>query len=633
MAITAAQLMVRVSASTKEAEAALGSLGGMLSKAGPIAIGGAIAGAAVVGVGVLATKMAGDFQSGMTTLVTGAGEAQGSIGLVSQGILQMATDTGTTTKQLTDGMFMIESAGYHGKAGLDVLTAAAEGAKVGNADLGTVADATTTIMKDFSDQGVTATQAVNSLVATVANGKTHMEDLGQSLAHVLPTASAAGVGLNDVMGAMATMTGEGVDAANAATYLRQTILALDAPSSQAKKALEDIGLSTDQVSSTMQKSLPAALQLITDHLSKKFKPGSAEYIAALKDIVGGSKEIQGVLDLTGNHAKDFKTNVDNITGAVKKGGTQVSGWTDVQKTMNFQMDRAKAAVEEMGIKLGTKLLPVATQLFTFIANTAVPALTNFAHWITGSSTSAEIIRPILITLAIAIGGALVASFVAWAIAAGAAAIATIAATWPILAIGAGIALLIAGIILLVTHWKQVTAFLEFVWKKAMYEVRLGILEARLTFYHLKEGVTEVWNGIQGVIKGAINGVIGDINSFIRFIDGIKIHIPSIKIGPITTPALNWGGLGLPQIPLLAHGGIIDEAGSVLVGERGPELLGLPRGASVTPLPGSMARSGGAGGFSGAQQTIVIQLDSQTIARAAAKGMPSVIRLATGTRAF
>ena len=52
--------------------------------------------------------------------------------------------------------------------------------------------------------------AVNTLIATVANGKTHMEDLASSLSQVLPTASSAKVGLNDVMGAMATMTGEGV---------------------------------------------------------------------------------------------------------------------------------------------------------------------------------------------------------------------------------------------------------------------------------------------------------------------------------------------------------------------------------------------------------------------------------------
>ena len=36
--------------------------------------------------------------------------------------------------------------------------------------------------------------------------------------------------------------------------------------------------------------------------------------------------------------------------------------------------------------------------------------------------------------------------------------------------------------------------------------------------------------------------------------------------------------------MLADGGVIRRPGTVLVGERGPELLNLGRGASVDPLP-------------------------------------------------
>ncbi len=183
----------------------------------------------------------------------------------------MAVQTGTGTKQLTDGMYLIESAGYHGKAGLDVLRAAAEGAKVGNADLGTVANATTTIMKDYANQHISAAQAVNFLTATVANGKTTMQDLSGAMASILPTASAAGVSLRDVMGAMSTMTAEGVPAADAATYLKQTIIGLDAPSSLASKTLKSIGLNSSDVAAEMHKSLPDALKMVTDHLVESIK--------------------------------------------------------------------------------------------------------------------------------------------------------------------------------------------------------------------------------------------------------------------------------------------------------------------------------------------------------------------------
>ncbi len=337
-------------------------------------------GAATIGIGTKAVQMAADYQSGLTSLVTGAGEAQSNMGLVSAGILNLAQSTGTSTKQLTDGMYMIESAGFRGAAGLAVLKASAEGAKVGNADLGTVADATTTLMLNFGLKSSQAGIAVNTLIATVANGKTTMQQLSGSLSQILPTAAAAGVGLNDTMAAMATMTGEGVPAANAATYLRQTILGLEAPSAGTVKALQAVGLSSTQVADEMKKSLPDTLQMITDAVGKKFPPGSAAYVAAIKNISGGAKTMQGMLDLTGVHLATFKSNVVSIAGAVKQGGSSITGWSAVQGTFNAKMDEAKSAVEVLMIKIGQALLPTVTSLMTQI----VPLIVQFSDWITKS---------------------------------------------------------------------------------------------------------------------------------------------------------------------------------------------------------------------------------------------------------
>jgi hypothetical protein len=113
-----------------------------MAKVGLFAIG-----AAAIGVGTSSVKMAGDFQESMTQLVTGAGESKANIKMVGDGILQMAGQVGQSTTLLAQGMYMIESAGYHGAAGLSVLKAAAEGARVGNADLGTTANALTTVMR------------------------------------------------------------------------------------------------------------------------------------------------------------------------------------------------------------------------------------------------------------------------------------------------------------------------------------------------------------------------------------------------------------------------------------------------------------------------------------------------------
>ena len=446
MTVSAAQLMVTIGGNAAGAQAAITSTAAMLGKTGMLGMAAVGAGAIMVATGAIATKMAGDFQAGITSLATGAGESTSNLKMVSAGILQMAKDTGTSTKQLVDGMYMIESGGFHGAAGLKILKAAAEGAKVGNADLGVVADSVDTILKNFGEHGaLSATQATNALITTVANGKTHLEDLAESLAFVLPAGAAAGLGLKDVLGAMATMTSVGVPAAESATYLRQMIIALEAPSAGARGELAKIGITTQELGAAMKKGLPDALQLIQDQLAKHgIKQGTAEYVAALREISGGTRQMQGMLNLMGPHLKTFKDDVGKIGGAASATGTQVKGWDLVQKTFNQQLSRAGEVVQTLMISLGQKLLPVATQFVAWLANNALPAIKNFASFISGSSTQAQILRPILLAVAIAIGGALVASFIAWAAAAASAAVATIAATWPILAIGAAIALVAAG---------------------------------------------------------------------------------------------------------------------------------------------------------------------------------------------
>lgn len=126
-------------------------------------------------------------------------------------------------------------------------------------------------------------------------------------------------------------------------------------------------------------------------------------------------------------------------------------------------------------------------------------------------------------------------------------------------------------------WNGITGFLSGAWNtisSACTSVFTGIGNA----------IKSVWNGIVNTIKGAINGIIKGINAMIRgAVNGINGLIKGINkvTGVIGIPAIPT--FTAPQIPLLAKGGMIRSPGSVIVGEKGAELLTLPRGAQVTPL--------------------------------------------------
>lgn len=372
-------------------------------------LGGAFLGYEVVkGLGD-ATKAAANFQTQILRLKTDANETGANLASVSKGILNLAGATGNSTTALAAGMYKIESAGIHGADALKVLKAAAEGAKVGQADLTTVSDALTTAMTNYKVPASGATATTNQLIAAVSRGKTTLEDLSAAMGTVLPVASTAKIGLDQVLGSMAVMTSRGLPAANAATYLKQTIVALSNPLPKATAEMQGLGLSAIDVSNNLgQRGITGTLQILADAMNKKLGPaglvalqtftkstGSTKDLAAafgqlptktqtvvagLADLVGGAKSLQGILELlnrsadgTLSLAPGLATSVKGIGDAGKGAGDHVKDWSDVQKTLNFQLASASGALQKVSITLGQELLPPVTKIVTKFA--------DFAGWL------------------------------------------------------------------------------------------------------------------------------------------------------------------------------------------------------------------------------------------------------------
>lgn len=246
---------------------------GVKSAFGLLAVGAA-AGAAVFA--DKSIKMAADFESATTRLITSAGETHANIDMVRKGILDMAGQVGDSAQTLATAMYTIESGGQHGADGLKVLQAAAEGAKAEGADLTTVADALTSTLQDYHLKASDSARITSEMVAAVGAGKTTFEQFAGSLHSVLPIASSAGVSFEDISAAIASMTVHGMSAEQATQNLSDVIKHMIAPTGVQTKELGQLGVSSSDLSAMLGKrgltgTLQDLSQLILSHMGPSGK--------------------------------------------------------------------------------------------------------------------------------------------------------------------------------------------------------------------------------------------------------------------------------------------------------------------------------------------------------------------------
>jgi predicted PurR-regulated permease PerM len=94
--------------------------------------------------------------------------------------------------------------------------------------------------------------------------------------------------------------------------------------------------------------------------------------------------------------------------------------------------------------------------------------------------------------------------------------------------------------------------------------------------NIVDNFSNVFNGISSIASGVFNSVVGffknGFNNIIDLVNNVIRNIDNIKVAGF--------GVSIPLIPHLASGIENFVGGLALVGEKGPELVNLPRGASV-----------------------------------------------------
>lgn len=263
-----------------------------------------VAGAATTAMGVKAVKGFGNFQASLNQAAVIAGGTSKNIGELADVANHMGAVLPISAQDAADAMVEMARNG----ASLDDIKkqfpAIAEAATAAGANLQTTAGVVQESMNIWGDSLKSPQQAAAILVQTANASNASIEDMQQALATIGSTAKMAGMDMQTTSEAIGLLTNHGFSAAQASDDLNHAITQMLAPSSIAKKKMDELGLSFVDSAGKM-KPFPQILQEIAD---KTNGMGEAQKTAALKAMFGasGMKAIEPLLEAISNKTDDAK---------------------------------------------------------------------------------------------------------------------------------------------------------------------------------------------------------------------------------------------------------------------------------------------------------------------------------------
>jgi TP901 family phage tail tape measure protein len=264
------------------------------------------------------------FQSSMNevfTLLPGiSGQAMDQM---TDQVKSFSKEFGVLPDQVVPALYQALSAGVPKDNVFEFLETAQKAAKGGVTDLKVAVDGISSVVNAYGADVVSATKASDLMFTTVRLGKTNFAELSASMFNVTPTAAALGVKLEDVTGALAAMTLQGVPTSVATTQLRQLFVELSKAGTDTSKTFEKLS-------------------------GKSFK----EFIAS-------GKTTQDALQLLERHAKDSGLGINDLFGSVEAGsaalaltGKGTDAFNTALEGMGFSAGATQGAFDRMNTGIG-----------------------------------------------------------------------------------------------------------------------------------------------------------------------------------------------------------------------------------------------------------------------------------------
>lgn len=221
----------------------------------------------------------------------------------------------------------------------------------GATDVTTGVDGLTTAMNAYRASGLTAAEASDAMFIAMRAGKTTIGELSGSLGQIVPLSSSMGVSFEEVTGAIAALTTQGLSTASATTGLRQAMASVLTPTSQARDMAESLGIEFNATALRAQ-GLEGFLKSVVVATN-----GNQE---AMGKLFGSVEALGAVLAFSGGAGETFTSIMEDMAN---KAGATDDAFTKMSLSLDQRWSVATAKARDLALGVGQVLLAIVVPAF------------------------------------------------------------------------------------------------------------------------------------------------------------------------------------------------------------------------------------------------------------------------------
>ena len=565
------------SATAKETE----TLGSRFSKFGGVL---ALAGAAMT---VVAVKMAVDMQESTAKIAGNAQITQKAAVGIGDAFLATAGKSTFSGKAMSDAFGPVAGViqSLSGKTltaadSLKVMNAATMLAEASGKPLAATTADLAAVMQNYGLKVKDAAEVSNTLFNASRLTNIDLDTLTATVDKLHGKLGIASPSLEGTSSLLVDLANHGISGSKGVLVVNAALTSLLGGSKGSTAELKKLGVHVFDASGKF-----VGMKSVLEQLTPKLKDMTDKQRLAAESALFGS----GAAKAMNATIMAGAEGLGKATAAVTKHGAAEYAAKTASETLEGQMKTLRSAFADVMVIIGEKVIPVITNMIT---------------WLTKHKVVVEVLAGV-------IGGVMVAAIGVWVVGLGAATVALFSVggalafvTWPIVAVIAGIALLVAGVIYAYKHFTTFRNIVNAVWEwlkgavvatigfiKDHWQLIVGIIlgpiaaVAAMIISHwdqvksitsaawdsVKSIVVSAWNGIVSFftgIPGKILGALGNLGSLLLnagssimsgFLSGITSGFDKIKnfVGGIASwIGSHKGPLEYDRQLLVPHGGAI-----------------------------------------------------------------------------